>query len=81
VVGGNSEAQGFVRHRRRAAGGYAAQGQSHKVLEGNLESKTVCRPATVVFILGIRVAKSQMAGHLRPARGFAEHELKAAGEC
>jgi hypothetical protein len=43
------------------------------ILAGDLESKTVCRPAETIFGAKIRFAESQTNGHPRPARGFAGH--------
>jgi hypothetical protein len=43
------------------------------VLEGELESGTVCRPAETIFGAEVRREESQTTGHPRPARGFAEH--------
>ena len=73
AVGGTPAAARSVGHHRRAAVGGLAILADPDVLDGNLESRTLCRPAQIVFSAEIRGAESQMAGHSRPARGFAEH--------
>jgi len=79
-VGGDSKAQGFVQLRRRAEAGGAAREQGSDVLAGDLEFRTVCRPAKSIFGAEIRGEESQTPGHSRPARGLAEYAMNAKPE-
>jgi hypothetical protein len=73
LVGADPEAQGIVRRRRPAEGGGAAPRRDPEVLESDLEPETVCRPAKIIFVLGIRVEESPATGPSRPARRIAKH--------
>jgi len=73
LVGADPEAQGVIEHRRPAEGGGAAPRRSPEVLEGDLEPETICRPAKIIFVLGIRVEESPATGASRPARRAAKH--------
>lgn len=73
LVGADPETQGVIRHRRRAEGGGATPWRGPDVLESDLEPETICRPAEIIFVLGIRIEESAATGHSRPARGVAEH--------
>ena len=77
LVGRTPKAQGLVRHRWRATKEGTATRRGPKILGGDLEFKTACRPAKRIFSLEIRVEKGPRTGCPHPACGVAEHAIKA----
>lgn len=79
-MGGTPAAARPVGHHRGAAIGELAILAASVVLEGDLESETVCGPAKMVFGAEVRREKSQVAGHPRPPCGCAEYAMNSKPE-